>query len=66
MDMSEVGTTKLFVKNHIQLMTKKKAETKKPVATIQSKGGKAVVKKYGKDHMRKLVEKRWKNAKKST
>lgn len=66
MDMSEVGTTNLKLKINIQLMTKKKAETKKPVATIQSKGGKAVVKKYGKDHMRKLVQKRWNNAKKST
>lgn len=47
-------------------MTKLKVKTtKKEVPTIQSKGGKAVVKKYGKDHMRKLVEKRWKNAKKS-
>lgn len=45
---------------------KKKVQTKKPVPTIQSRGGKAVVKKYGKDHMRKLVQKRWKNAKKST
>lgn len=35
----------------------------KSAPTIQSKGGKAVVKKYGKDHMKKLVEKRWKNAK---
>jgi len=50
-------------------MSTAKAKTKKPApkpVTIQSKGGKAVVKKYGKDHMRKLVEKRWKNAKKST
>lgn len=47
-------------------MTKTKAKvTKKSANTIQSKGGKAVIKKYGKDHMRKLVEKRWKNAKKS-
>lgn len=52
------------------MTSKTKSKTnKKPApksATIQSKGGKAVVKKYGKDHMRKLVEKRWKNAKKST
>ena len=45
----------------VKTTPKKKAEP-----SIQSKGGKAVVKKYGKDHMRKLVEKRWKNAKKST
>ena len=46
-------------------MSQAKAKTK-PTKTpsIQSKGGKAVVKKYGKDHMKKLVEKRWKNAKK--
>lgn len=43
---------------------KSKKTSPKPTATIQSKGGKAVVKKYGKDHMKKLVEKRWKNAKK--
>lgn len=48
-------------------MAKAKAKTtKKATPSIQSKGGQAVVKKYGKDHMRKLVEKRWKNAKKST
>lgn len=47
------------------MKTKVKTATKKTAPTIQSKGGKAVVKKYGKDHMRKLVEKRWKNAKKS-
>lgn len=48
-------------------MSKTKVKiTKKPASSIQSKGGKAVVKKYGKDHMRKLVQKRWKNAKKST
>lgn len=27
-------------------------------------GGTAVIKKYGKDHMKKLAQKRWKNAKK--
>jgi len=42
---------------------KKQTTTKKPTPSIQSKGGQAVVKKYGKDHMRKLVEKRWKNQK---
>ena len=42
-----------------------KPKTKKPVQSIQSKGGAAVVKKYGKGHMKSLVEKRWKNAKKS-
>lgn len=41
-----------------------KTKPKKEAPTIQSKGGKAVVKKYGKDHMRKLVQKRWNNAKK--
>lgn len=46
--------------------TKAKTTKKpKPVETIQSKGGKAVVKKYGKGHMKSLIEKRWKNAKKS-
>lgn len=45
--------------------TKKTTAKTTPKETIQSKGGKAVIKKYGKDHMRKLVEKRWKNAKKS-
>jgi len=45
-------------------MKKTKPVTKKPTPSIQSKGGKAVVKKYGKDHMRKLVQKRWNNAKK--
>lgn len=47
-------------------MGKKKEKTTKKPTTMQSKGGKAVVKKYGKDHMRKLVQKRWNNAKKST
>lgn len=47
-------------------MGKTKAKTKKAEPSIQSKGGTAVVKKYGKDHMKKLVEKRWKNHKKST
>lgn len=46
-------------------MGKTKAKTtKKAEPSIQSKGGKAVVKKYGKGHMKSLVEKRWKNAKK--
>lgn len=44
----------------------KKVKSKKPAQTIQSKGGKAVVKKYGKGHMKSLVEKRWKNAKKTS
>ena len=47
-------------------MAKKVTTKEKPTSSIQSKGGKAVVKKYGKDHMRKLALKRWKNAKKST
>jgi hypothetical protein len=47
-------------------MAKEKTKTKKPTQSIQSKGGHAVVKKYGKDHMKKLVEKRWKNAKAKT
>lgn len=47
-------------------MAKTKTKSKKTTTTsIQSKGGKAVVKKYGKDYMKKLVEKRWKNAKKT-
>jgi len=45
-------------------MKSKTGTTKKAQPTIQSMGGKAVVKKYGKNHMRSLVEKRWKNAKK--
>jgi hypothetical protein len=52
---------------HMKTATKKatkKAAAKKVAPTIQSKGGNAVVAKYGKDHMKKLVEKRWKNAKK--
>lgn len=32
--------------------------------SIQSKGGKTVLKKYGKKHFKELAEKRWKNAKK--
>lgn len=47
-------------------VTKKVSKSAKPTPTIQSKGGKAVVKKYGKGHMKALVEKRWKNHKKST
>ena len=54
-------TTQLMGNTKVKTTPKKKAEP-----SIQSKGGKAVVKKYGKDHMKKLVEKRWKNAKKST
>lgn len=50
-----MGTTKV----------KPKKPAVKPAASIQSKGGKAVVKKYGKGHMKSLIEKRWKNAKKS-
>jgi len=46
-------------------MTRGKTKTtKKADQSIQSKGGQAVVKKYGKDHMKKLINKRWENARK--
>lgn len=42
-------------------MAQTKEKTKKVTPSIQSRGGTAVVKKYGKGHMKELVEKRWKN-----
>lgn len=41
-------------------MTKKKPLTQKALATL---GGQATLKKHGVTHYKKMVEKRWKNAK---